>query len=114
MVRPPFLTRVVGLWSGCNLLGILEALALPGLFIAALEYVEPRSSRAAKSIILAGVFALMAIDLWWRNGVESPRTRWRFFSPFSGGCLMYVPFWMYCAVMGLIFLLGYLWQLMPK
>jgi hypothetical protein len=111
MVRPQFLTRIVSFKIGCNLLGVLELLALPGLFIAAIDYVDPLSTVGARIFLIAGVVGLMTFDLWWRNGIDSPRTRWRFFSPFTGGSALFVPVWVLFAVIGVTFLAAVLFQL---
>jgi hypothetical protein len=62
------------------------------LLFATLQYLDPISDTLAKSVVLTGVLGLTRLDLWWRNGTaDYPGTRWRFFSPFTGGSVLFIP-----------------------
>src|SRR3954466_14616432 len=84
------LTRIVGDPVGVNLLGLLELFAS----IAILSSVSFVPKAVGLLMLCLGPPAVAAFDLWWR--IRQPERSWwaRLFSPFTGGCFIYLPIWL--------------------
>jgi hypothetical protein len=98
------LTRIVHVPIGVNILGLLELFALIETFFAA-NFVSGALSALP---LCLGFAAIVGVDLWWR--IRQPeQSRWtRLFSPFTGGCFIYIPIWLLLLVgllVGIIFIL---------
>jgi hypothetical protein len=88
------LSRIVGDPFGVNILGLVEMFFFIGILggASAIDDQIPRFlSLLALCMALIGP---IVFDLWWR--IRQPeRSVWvRLFSPFTGGCFIYVPVWL--------------------
>ena len=90
------LTRIVGYPLGVNILGLLEFFAWIGSFMVMTN--DSLSLLLARPLILLIMVAIAAFDLWWRNGQPEAETRGTWFSPYTGGCFMFLPVWLWMAV----------------
>jgi hypothetical protein len=100
-----YLHRIVGVPLGVNILGLLELFTVIGVVTGTGVYISSFSRGLAGLLMFLGVTAITALDLWWR--LQQPELgRWtRLFSPFTGGCFVYVPIWLLLFALGL-FVLG--------
>src|SRR5262249_40472144 len=88
------LTRVVGVPSGINMLGGLEVLAVFGALAAAVS-IDWRVRWASAATGAAGPGLCPVFVLGWRCG-EVERASWRrLISPFTGGCFLFIPVWVW-------------------
>lgn len=90
-----WLTGIVVVFFGSNVLGLLEFLLTFGLFIACENYINPFSARLSKMAILGSMASIIGFDFQWRYREKHPPGKWRFFSPFSGGSVLYLPIWLF-------------------
>ena len=87
------LTRAVAAPQGINILGGLEVIAAS--FAAAVSKATwPFHWASATTGAVAA--ALIAIfDFAWRSRETEPASSRRLFSPFTGGCFLFVPLWIW-------------------
>jgi hypothetical protein len=98
------LTHIVILNGGANLLGLLEFFAWVGVMALAVSVLEYKLLSAA--IFIIGWFIIIGFDLLWRlKQVEYDKIS-RLFSPFCGGCFVFLPIWFVFSVgmIGLVIL----------
>ena len=88
------LTRIVSVPFGVNILGLLEIFALVGALFGMIVVSDYISQSLRLATLVCAAAAIVAFDLWWRRG--QPETTWwaRLFSPFAGGCFVFVPIWL--------------------
>jgi hypothetical protein len=88
------LHRVVVVPFGTNILGLLEFFAIIGVFIATITLLSPISRVLANAVLLVAVLGIIVLDLVWRSR-QPESSRWSLlFSPFAGGCFLFVPIWL--------------------
>jgi hypothetical protein len=76
------------------MLGALEVLAAFGAFAAAICIAWPVPWASAATV--AGGTGLVAVfDLAWRCREVEPASWRRFISPFTGGCFLFIPVWVW-------------------
>ena len=96
MRRWPHLTRIVGFPLGVNILGLLEFFAWIGSPMVMINDSLPVFMPPLLMLII--MVAIAAFDLWWRSGQPEAGTRGNWFSPYTGGCFVYLPIWLWMAV----------------
>jgi hypothetical protein len=88
------LSRIVGDPYGVNILGLVEMFSFVGI-LAGTSAIDNQIPRILGALVLSmGFVAPTVFDLWWR--IRQPeRSVWvRLFSPFTGGCFIYIPIWL--------------------
>jgi len=95
-----YLTRIVH--CGMNLLGLLEMFALTGALVGVTAFLDdiPQSLRLLPLVLASGV--IVAFDIWWRRRQLDFGRRARLFSPFAGGCFVYLPIWLLFQVLTVV------------
>lgn len=88
------LSRIVVVPFGTNILGLSELLASIGLFISVIRLFPSPSKIVGTMMLLGGILAIMAFDMWWRMGQLEVRRWERLFSLFTGGCFIFLPIWL--------------------
>jgi hypothetical protein len=89
-IEPTILTHP---YCGINVLGMLWLFI--GVFptsIAVATLEPPRMF--AGMLLVSGVVASILLDVWWRFRSEPAGDWQRFFRPLSGGCLLWIPYWL--------------------
>ena len=95
-----YLTRVVVIPFGANILGLLEVFAVFGVMAF------PESLRGVVFLTLSVV--LMAFDVWCRSHQPEVTLWGRLLSPFSGGCFFFVPIWFWIVVVYIVAFLAFI------
>ncbi len=87
------LTRIVVFPFGMNILGLLELLAvLAWLTFIISEFDMP--SLFGGMVLLSGILSVIVFDFGWRLRQPEPSRSTRLFSPYEGGCIVYIPIWL--------------------
>jgi hypothetical protein len=88
------LSRIVALPFGVNIIGLMEVFAVIGIQFGAIALSDQISAFLGRVVGAFGLGAVMVFDLWLRSR-QPEGTRWRrLFSPFAGGCFVFVPIWL--------------------
>jgi hypothetical protein len=93
-----YLTRITH--GGCNILGLLECLSAVAGMMAAIEIDWP-ARWLGKGVLVATFLFVGVFDFAWRYRQTEPASRWRFVSPFAGGCIGFLPLWLLFTIMWL-------------
>jgi len=101
------LTGIVAVKAGANILGLLELFAFVGGMFGGIELSEHTSRIIGRVFLGVAVAAIIAFDLFWRSRQREFGSWWRLFSPFAGGCFVFVPVWLW-------FLFGAGWMLVES
>lgn len=100
------MTRIVVFPFG-NILGLLEFFGAFGTAVGA-------CLTAGKTAIVIAPFcilAVMTLDIWWRMGQPEKALWARLLSPYAGGCIFLLPFWL---LFPLMFVVGLILALTPN
>jgi hypothetical protein len=97
------LTRVVAAPQGINLLGGLEVIAAFGALALAMSVDWP-TPWAGAAVVATAAGLITVFDFAWRLLQVEPASWRRLISPFTGGCFLFVPLWVW-ALPAFLFLL---------
>jgi hypothetical protein len=101
------LIYIVNMFSGANILGLLELLAAVGVW-AGLMAVDGPMRWASGAVLSVGALLIATFDLGWRYGESHPTSWRRFISPYTGGCFFYIPVWLLLPLIGLAWIAEWL------
>lgn len=84
-------------WSGVNLLGVVLAGVSIFSMWASIEFVALGANRAlGLAVVVLGIASGGILDMIYRLAHGAGGRTQRLFTPLSGGCMLYVPIWIYC------------------